>query len=80
MPLAAVRLMAKDLPLEVSLNDSQGMVPGVSLSKFEEVQIIARVAKGGKPMASAGDLQGIISPVSVKGTDSVNLVIDQIVE
>jgi cytochrome c-type biogenesis protein CcmH len=80
MPLAAVRLMAKDLPLEVSLNDSQGMVPGISLSKFDEVQIIARVSKGGQPMASAGDLQGMVSPVTVKGTDSVTLVIDQIVE
>lgn len=80
MPLAAVRLMAKDLPLEVSLNDSQGMVPGLALSKFEEVQVIARVAKGGQPMASAGDLQGIISPVIVKDDGTVTLVIDQIVE
>ena len=80
MPLAAVRLMAKDLPLEVSLNDSQGMVPGLALSKFEEVQVIARVAKGGQPMASAGDLQGIVSPVMVKDDGTVTLVIDQIVE
>lgn len=80
MPLAAMRVMAKDLPLEVVLNDSQGMVPGLALSKFEEVQVIARVAKGGQPMANPGDFQGIIKPVQVKSDDVVELVIDQIVQ
>jgi cytochrome c-type biogenesis protein CcmH len=79
MPLAAMRILAKDLPLEVVLNDSQSMVPGLALSKFEEVQVIARVAKGGQPMASPGDLQGIVNPVTVKSDDIVELVIDQIV-
>lgn len=80
MPLAAIRMLAKDLPMDVVLNDSQGMVPGLALSKFEEVQIIARVAKGGQPMANAGDLQGEIKPVFVKSDDTVQLVIDQIVQ
>jgi cytochrome c-type biogenesis protein CcmH len=79
MPLAALRVLAKDLPMEVVLNDSQGMVPGLALSKFEEVQIIARVAKGGQPMANSGDFQGVIKPVVVKSDDIVELVIDQIV-
>jgi cytochrome c-type biogenesis protein CcmH len=77
MPLAALRIMAKDLPMEVVLNDSQGMVPGLALSKFEEVQVIARVAKGGQPMASSGDFQGIVNPVIVKSSDTVKLMIDQ---
>ncbi len=80
MPLAAMRIMAKDLPIEVVLNDSQGMVPGLALSKFEEVQIIARVAKGGQPMANPGDFQGVIKPVMVKSEDRVQLIIDQIIE
>jgi len=80
MPLAAMRIMAKDLPVEVVLNDSQGMVPGLALSKFEEVQIIARVAKGGQPMANPGDFQGVIKPVMVKSEDRVQLIIDQVIE
>lgn len=80
MPLAAMRVMAKDLPLQVVLNDSQGMVPGLALSKFDEVQIIARVAKGGQPMANPGDLQGIVKPVLVNSDEVVKLVIDQVVE
>ena len=80
MPLAALKILAKDLPLEVSLDDSLGMVPGLALSKFEEVQVIARVAKGGQPMANAGDFQGIITPVTVKSDDVVTLEINEIVE
>ncbi len=80
MPLAALRIMANELPSEVALNDSLGMVPGMSLTQFEEVQIIARVAKGGEPMAQAGDFQGVIKPVMVKSDDIVELVIDRIIE
>jgi len=80
MPLAALKVMAKDLPQEVILDDSLGMVPGLALSKFEEVQIIARVAKGGQPMANPGDFQGIVSPVIVKSDDTVTLVINQVVK
>jgi len=80
MPLAALKVMAKDLPQEVILDDSLGMVPGLALSKFEEVQIIARVAKGGQPMANPGDFQGIVSPVIVKSDDTVTLVINEIVK
>lgn len=80
MPLAAMKVMAKDLPKEVVLDDSLGMVPGLALTQFEEVQVIARVAKGGEPMAQAGDFQGVVKPVSVKDETAVSLVIDQIVE
>jgi len=80
MPLAALKVMAKDLPQEVILDDSLGMVPGLALSKFEEVQIIARVAKGGQPMANPGDFQGIVSPVIVKSDDTVTLVINEVVK
>jgi len=80
MPLAALKVMAKDLPQEVILDDSLGMVPGLALSKFEEVQIIARVAKGGQPMANPGDFQGIVSPVVVKSDDTVTLIINEVVK
>lgn len=79
MPLAALKVMAKDLPMVVVLDDSQGMVPGLALSKFEEVQVVARVAKSGEPMANTGDFQGILSAVTVSSDDTAELVIDQIV-
>jgi cytochrome c-type biogenesis protein CcmH len=80
MPLAAMKVMAKDLPQEVVLDDSLGMVPGLALNQFDEVQVIARVAKGGQPMANAGDFQGVVKPVTVKSEKVAALVIDQVVE
>lgn len=80
MPLAAVRITVADLPLEVVLDDSLGMMPGLSLSKFDEVQVIARVAISGEPIAKPGDLEGKVNPVLVKSKDTINLIIDTIVE
>lgn len=80
MPLAALKLMANDLPQEVVLDDSLGMVPGLTLDQFEEVQIIARVAKGGQPMANSGDFQGVVKPILVKSEQTVELLINQVVE
>lgn len=80
MPLAAVKILAGSLPQEIILDDSLGMMSGLSLSQYETVDVIARVSKGGKPMASSGDLQGSVKSVSVKGNQKINVVIDHIVE
>lgn len=80
MPLAAVKIMAKDLPKEVILDDSLGMMSGSSLSQFERVEVIARVAKSRQPMANSGDLQGRVTSVMVKSDEKVSIVIDHIVE
>jgi cytochrome c-type biogenesis protein CcmH len=79
MPLAATRIMVTDLPAQISLTDAQGMVPGLSLSQMDEVQVIARVAKGGQPIAQPGDLQGIRSPVPTRSDKIIKLTIDQVV-
>ena len=79
MPLAAVRILASDLPQVVKLNDGQGMIPGMSLSQFEQVKVIARVAKGGQPIAQSGDFEGTLSPVATDDTSVLNLTIDRIV-
>lgn len=79
MPLAATRIMVTELPKEITLTDAQGMVPGLSLSQMEEVQVIARVAKGGQPIAQSGDLQGIRSPVATRSDAIIKLTIDQVV-
>lgn len=80
MPLAAVKIMAKDLPTEIILDDSSSMMPSLSLSKFEEVQVIARVSKSGEPLASTGDFQGIAKLVLVKSDETLQLEIDTVVE
>lgn len=81
MPLAVTRLQVKDLPAKVVLNDAMAMMPQLTISSFKQVQLIARVSLNGTPTASTGDLQGIVSPVSVEtGQTSIKILINNVVE
>ncbi|HED52347.1 MAG TPA: c-type cytochrome biogenesis protein CcmI [Gammaproteobacteria bacterium] len=78
MPLAIVRKQVRDLPVTVTLDDSMAMSAAMVLSRFPQVSIGARVSKSGQAMPTAGDLQGIQSPVSTKDTmGKVDVVIDE---
>ena len=63
MPLAAVRVKVKDLPLAFSFDDSMAMSPAAKLSDFSEVVVAARVSKSGNVMPQPGDLEGVSKPV-----------------
>lgn len=63
MPLAAVRVKVKDLPLAFSFDDSMAMSPANKLSDFAEVVVAARVSKSGNVMPERGDLEGVSKPV-----------------
>ena len=77
MPLAIVRKQVRDLPVTVTLDDSLAMSPAMVLSRFPQVAIGARVSKTGQAMPSAGDLQGMQSPVMTRDTkNTVKIVID----
>jgi cytochrome c-type biogenesis protein CcmH len=76
-PLAVERHHARELPLSVELSDDDAMVPGRTLSSAEEVEIVARVALGGQPIATTGDLYGSVD-VAAGGTTQARIEIDQI--
>jgi len=78
MPLAAVRKQVKDLPVTVTLDDSMAMVPAMKMSNFKQVTVGARVSKSGNAMPQAGDLQGLVSPVSVTAGEPVQINIDEV--
>jgi cytochrome c-type biogenesis protein CcmH len=77
MPLAAVRKQVKDLPLEITLDDSMAMMPQMRLSAFTDVKVGARVSLTGTPQAQVGDLFAEKSPV--KKGDRIIIEINQVV-
>ncbi len=77
MPLAIVRRQAKDLPFTVTLDDSLAMSPAMSMSKFDEVTVGARISKSGNAMTQSGDLSGAVSPVRLGSDETIRITIDQ---
>ncbi|MGE5338071.1 MAG: c-type cytochrome biogenesis protein CcmI [Gemmatimonadota bacterium] len=79
MPLAIIRLQVKDLPAKFALDDSMAMSPEFRMSKFSEIVVGARVAKGGVANAQRGDLEGRSKPVKI-GSRDINVLIDSVVQ
>ncbi|MFP6848636.1 MAG: c-type cytochrome biogenesis protein CcmI [Pseudomonas sp.] len=75
MPLAVKRLTVADLPAEVSLSDSDAMMPQLKISGFENVQLVARISRGGN--ATAGEWIGSSQPLASKTTETQQLLIDR---
>jgi len=78
MPLASLRINAKELPYRFTLDDSTAMTPDNKLSNHPEVTISARVSKSGQAMAQSGDLQGKVGPVKL-GQKDIMITIDSVV-
>lgn len=75
MPLAVKRLTVADLPAEVSLSDSDAMMPQLKLSKFPQVQLVARVSRAGN--ATAGEWIGRSAGVSSQSTEQQSVRISE---
>lgn len=78
MPLAVKRITVKELPAEFELTESMAVAPGMSLSKFPDVVVGARVSKSGSATPQPGDWESETVPAKVGGAP-VSLVISRIV-
>ncbi len=57
MPLAVGTRDAINLPLEVTLDETMAMMPGLSLAEFDQVEVVARVSESGDAIARPGDIE-----------------------
>jgi cytochrome c-type biogenesis protein CcmH len=78
MPLAILQLKAGELPARFSLDDSNAMSPGMKLSAFPSVMVVARISKSSNASAQSGDLEGRVGPVK-PGTQNIQISIDKVV-
>lgn len=76
-PVAVVRRSVADLPLTVTLTDANAMLPSRQLSNFDSVEVVARVALGGSPTVSSGDIFGSVT-VATSRTEPINITMDQL--
>ena len=80
VPLAIQRVSVADLPLTITLDESMAMAPGMTITSFDQLELIARVSRDGGPRSQSGDWQASQGPLelaTLKGV--VKLVIaDQI--
>lgn len=75
MPLAIRRIRVEELPYRFALDDAAAMAPGMTISRFPQVVVGARVSRSGEATPKAGDLEGYSPPVK-PGTDGVEVRID----
>lgn len=74
MPLAVKRLTVADLPAQVSLSDSDAMMPELKLSAFDQVQLVARISRAGD--AKSGEWMGQGQPLASTTQTVQRLIID----
>ena len=79
MPLALVKMTAGDLPTTVTLDDSVSMMPSMTLSSTDQVEIIARISKSGQAVMQTGDIFGSVQPVRTNQSETVDVVISELV-
>jgi cytochrome c-type biogenesis protein CcmH len=65
--------------VKFSLDDSNAMVPGRTISSAPAVKVEARLSQSGQALPQSGDLQGGSSLFDPKLHQSLRLVINQVV-
>ena len=79
-PLAAKKLRVSDLPATLVLGVSDAMIAQLSIAKFEDILVSARVSKSGQPMPQAGDLESISVDTKNNSKETINVLIKHIIK
>src|SRR6516164_6090784 len=76
-PPLAVKRLESHFPQDVALSPADSMVPGRVFSAGQSVQVVARIARSGSPVAASGDPFGEVT-YQVGRDGLVSLVIDRL--
>jgi cytochrome c-type biogenesis protein CcmH len=76
-PPLAVKRLASRFPQTVELTPADSMVPGRVFAAGQKVQVVARIARSGNPIAGSGDPFGEVA-YHVGHDGMVNIVIDHV--
>lgn len=80
-PLGVSRIQQPEFPVQLTLTDSNSMMPQRPISSAPVLSVQARLSMNGQPVASAGDLQSQAMTVAVDDTTpAVNLILAQPVD
>lgn len=79
MPLAAIKVHASDLPIDIIFNDASAMTPQAKLSDVSQVNLYAVISKSGGVGIKSGDFKGELANVSVSEQQPISIVINTIV-
>ena len=79
-PLAVKRVLVKDLPLSVTLTENDAMLPQLSIAQFPNLELVARVSRSGQPTAQSGDLESAKLNIQNTEKNTLELVINRVVE
>jgi cytochrome c-type biogenesis protein CcmH len=80
MPLAAVKMKASDLPTVIVLNNSQAMSPANNLGSVDKVHVYAIVSMQGGVGIKSGDYKAESLAVDVNSTETLELIVNTLVE
>jgi cytochrome c-type biogenesis protein CcmH len=76
-PLAVQRHASTELPLTVTLTESDAMIPVRTIASVPRVTVVARLSLSGGPQARSGDFFGEANYEFGKNTGTVQITIDQ---
>jgi len=75
MPVAVERHALRDLPLSVTLDDSDSLMPTRKLSSLDEVEVLSRISVSGDASRQEGDLESAVVTVMLPTTEEIRLVL-----
>ena len=77
MPVAVEKHALQDLPLTLTLDDSDSLMPTQKLSALKEVELVARLSASGDATRQEGDLESKPVRVTLPTTAPVELLLGQ---